>query len=80
MARFSKFRNLKNALKFKEWVLSGGLTLGWKIGLQENILERNNNLIHMEVFDEKKEDLSCSFVYGHLDVSKREEVWQLWKI
>ena len=37
----------------------------------------------MEVFDgekkKKKEDLSCSSVYGHLEDSKGEEVWQLWK-
>ena len=54
MARFSKFGNLKNVLKFKEWGLSGGLTLGWNTGLEVNILEINNNLIHMEVFDGEK--------------------------
>ena len=55
---------------------SGGLILAWlpRQGLQ--IVYDSQNLIHINLLDNRGFPLSITFVYGHRDHAKRGEVWQ----
>ena len=54
----------------------GGLILAWlpRQGLQ--IVYDSQNLIHINLLDNRGFPLSITFVYGNRDHAKRGEVWQ----
>ena len=54
---------------------SGGLFLGWMPNLKVNIQHGSKNLIYVDLADTSGNPLSISFIYGHPNLAKREEVW-----
>ena len=55
--------------------LSGGLLLAWLPQLQLHIYYESKHLVHTNLVDNQGNPLSITFVYGNLEMSKREEVW-----
>lgn len=55
--------------------MSGGLLLGWMKDMTLNILCSSKHILHADLVDKKGTPLSISFVYGHPNLAKREEVW-----
>ena len=55
--------------------MSGGLLLGWMRSQNLSILYSSKHLLHADLNDKKGTPLSVSFVYGHPNHTKREEVW-----
>ena len=55
--------------------LSGGLLLTWLPQLQLHICYEFKHLVHTNLVDNQGNPLSITFVYGNLELSKREEVW-----
>ena len=55
--------------------MSDGLLLGWVGNLSLSISYSSKHLLHADLNDKKGTLLSVSFVYGHPNHAKREEVW-----
>lgn len=56
--------------------LGGGLILAWMPGFNVHIVYHSNHIIHTNLIDSKGNPLSITFIYGHPDHSRRNEVWQ----
>ena len=54
---------------------SGGLVLGWNPKQKLQIIQASRHLVHNDLLDNKGNLLSITFIYGQLEVAKREEVW-----
>ena len=55
--------------------LSGGVLLGWMGNQSFNILYSSKQLLYVDLIDNKGNPLSISFLQGHPNHAKREEVW-----
>ncbi|KAK7829332.1 hypothetical protein CFP56_029493 [Quercus suber] len=55
---------------------SGGLILAWLPRQELQVVYDSQNLIHINLPDNRGFPLSITFVYGHPDHAKRGEVWQ----
>ena len=53
---------------------SRGLLLAWMPRQQVRIIYESKNLVHIKLLDNKGDPLPITFVYGHPNHSKREEV------
>ena len=56
--------------------LGGGLILAWMQRSFFRIVYESPHFIHIDVTDNKGKPLSITFFYGHLELAKRNEVWQ----
>ena len=56
--------------------LGGGLILAWLPGFNVHIVYHSIHIIHTDLIDSKGNPLSITFIYGHPDHSRRNEVWQ----
>ena len=56
--------------------LGGGLIFAWMQRSFFRIVYESPHFIHIDVTDNKGKPLSITFVYGHLELAKRNEVWQ----
>ena len=56
--------------------LGGGLILAWMQRSFLRVIYESPHLIHIDVTDNKGKPLSITFVYGHPELAKRNEVWQ----
>lgn len=55
--------------------LSGGLILAWMTRQSLKIIYESAHLIHIDLVNKGK-FISITFVYGHPDQARRDEVWQ----
>nr|POF09760.1 hypothetical protein CFP56_21398 [Quercus suber] len=55
--------------------MSGGLLLAWRDRQNSQIVFESKHLVHMDMVDNRGNPLSITFVYGHPQQSKKEEVW-----
>ncbi|XP_075645292.1 uncharacterized protein LOC142616298 [Castanea sativa] len=55
--------------------LSGGLVLAWMPQQKLHIVHASKHLVHTNLWDNKGNPLSITFIYGHPKESKRDEVW-----
>ena len=56
--------------------LGGGLILAWMQRSFLKVVHESPQLIHIDFIDNKGKPLSITFVYGHPELAKRNEVWQ----
>lgn len=56
--------------------LGEGLILAWMQRSYLRVVHESLHLIHIDVVDNKGKPLSITFVYGHPELAKRNEVWQ----
>ena len=56
--------------------LSGGLILAWLPKQDLRVAFDSQNLIHVNLLDDRGSPLSITFVYGHPDHTKKGVVWQ----
>ncbi|KAF3962232.1 hypothetical protein CMV_013230 [Castanea mollissima] len=56
--------------------LSGGLILAWVPKQELRVVFDSQNIIHINLLDDRGRPLSITFVYGHPNHSKRGVVWQ----
>ena len=71
----------KEGWEFPREGLGGGLILAWMLGFNVHIVYHSNHIIHTDLIDSKGNPLSITFIYGHPDHSRRNEVWQqLWNL
>lgn len=56
--------------------LGEGLILAWMQRSYLRVVHESPHLIHIDVVDNKGKPLSITFVYGHPELAKRNEVWQ----
>ena len=56
--------------------LGGGLILAWMQRSFFRIVYESPHFIHIDFIDNKGKPLSITFVYGHPELAKSNEVWQ----
>ena len=56
--------------------LGGGLILAWMQRSFLKVVHESPHLIHIDFIDNKGKPLSITFVYGHPELAKSNEVWQ----
>ena len=54
---------------------SGGLVLAWNPKQKLHIIQESRHLVHTDLLDNNDNHLSITFIYGHPEVAKKEEVW-----
>ena len=55
--------------------MGGGLLLAWMDRQKLHIVYESKHLVHTDLLNNRGNPLSITFVYGQLEVFKREEVW-----
>ncbi|KAF3968806.1 hypothetical protein CMV_007347 [Castanea mollissima] len=55
--------------------MSGGLLLVWRDSQNLQLVFESKHLVHTDMVDNRGNPLSITFVYGHPQLTKKEEVW-----